>query len=322
MSWSTSLQTYIWVFSIGRGNAIFVRTGLNQGFILDMGGGTLFDPATFIRTHFTPRLDKYKNTAIAQAIFSHPHADHIAQCEEASDGKDLRPALLTYPNDKVTSESLDWARIEDANGANKELIGTYKGLFEKRSPPIQTICYESSRTIPNLEYGVYYVRPPVCDKLHSEDTKYGNATSIVFYLRHGNHSILVPGDITPEAMNIILDEDEGLEKRYTMFDSAAESRFPNWHNQTKDQPSLRSLLGDRGLSILVAPHHGLESCCRAQNYLMQSAAANLDSTSYLSVAIKTTLLDRYTRVTSRQRVLSVRTSRSKGPRSSDTHSRR
>jgi len=260
MSWSTSLQTYIWVFSIGRGNAIFVRTGLNQGFVLDMGGGTLFDPARFIREHFVPQLDKYQNAAIAQTVLSHPHADHIAQCEEASDGKALRPALLTCPNDKTQSESLDWSRIEDPIGQNKELIDTYKKLFERRNPPLQTICYDSPRTIPNLEYGIFYVRPPVCDKLHTEDTKYGNATSIVFYLRHGSHSILVPGDITPEAMNIILDQGYGLEKRYTVFDSSAEERYPNWHVETKEQPSLRSVLGSRGLSILVAPHHGLESC--------------------------------------------------------------
>jgi len=107
---------------------------------------------------------------------------------------------------------------------------------------------------------LYYVRPPVCDGLHEEDTKYTNATSIVLYYRYGEHTILFTGDVTPEAMRIILNEDDGLEKRYTEFNSDSFLRHPRWNEETSDQPPLRSLLGARGLTVLVAPHHGLESC--------------------------------------------------------------
>ena len=68
-----SLSTHIFVFAIGRGSAAFVRSGLKQGFILDMGGGDLFDPARFVMERLVPGLDEYKKNKIAQAILSHPH---------------------------------------------------------------------------------------------------------------------------------------------------------------------------------------------------------------------------------------------------------
>ena len=41
MAWQDSLATHLWIFSVGRGNAAFIRTGLNQGFILDMNASDL-----------------------------------------------------------------------------------------------------------------------------------------------------------------------------------------------------------------------------------------------------------------------------------------
>lgn len=257
MTWGTDLKSYVWIFPVGRGNAAFVRSALNQGFILDMGGGDLIDVAAMIEA-VTPKLEKYKKKPVAQVVLSHPHADHISQCGKLVDNDKLDTNLLTCPHDKeeTPEERLNWDRLDD-----NEITRTYRGLYERRSLPLQTILFESSRSVPNLEYGVYYVRPPVCEELHeSDDNKYGNATSIVFYYRHGVHTVLFPGDITPEAMRHILNEDEGAEKRYTLFSTSAVEEHPTWHEETGDQPSLWSLLNDRGLTALVAPHHGLESC--------------------------------------------------------------
>lgn len=261
MTWDYSLATHIWIFSVGRGNAAFVRTGLNQGFILDMGceGDTDFSPTAFVKQHFVPKLDKFEGHAIAQAVLSHPHKDHISQCAELSDGQPLAPKMLTCPHDKSLEETLNWNRIKNPDGSD-ELIRTYRSLFERRRLPLQTIQYASKRSIPNLEYGIFYIRPPHAEKLHSEDNAYGNACSIAFYLRHGSQSILFPGDITPEGMCLLLNDGPGVEKRYTIFDRQAAQRHPTWHEKTSDQPSLGWLLRTYGLTALVAPHHGLESC--------------------------------------------------------------
>jgi len=273
MSWWNSQCTHIWIFSVGRGNAAFLRTGLNQGFILDMGTGDLLDPAKFIQDNFIPRLDRYNDSKIAQAILSHPHADHISQCGALEKGEELCPSLLTCPHDKDIppergqNEKVDWTRIEDPSGQNKDLLNTYRNLFASRKVPLQTINYDSCRDIPNLEYGIYYIRPPICNDLHPENnTKYGNAMSLVFYLRHGEHTVLFPGDITPESMKLMLEEKNGLEKRYSVLTAGFSEQHPLWHIKTQNQPSLQRLLSDRGLTILIAPHHGLESCYSQQLY--------------------------------------------------------
>ncbi len=113
-----SLSTHIFVFAIGRGSAAFVRSGLKQGFILDMGGGGLFDPARFVVKRLVPGLDEYKKNTIAQAVLSHPHKDHIAQCGSLAKGK-LYPTLLTCPTDHpdlASHEQVDWSRLGGGGG--------------------------------------------------------------------------------------------------------------------------------------------------------------------------------------------------------------
>lgn len=88
----------------------------------------------------------------------------------------------------------------------------------------------------------------------------------MFYLRYGINSILFPGDMTPEGMERILDDGEGVEKRYTLFKPSFVRDHPDWHKETLDQPSLSTLLEEYGLSVLVAPHHALESCFSERLY--------------------------------------------------------
>lgn len=262
MAWENSAETHIWIFSIGRGSAAFVRTGLNHGFIIDMACSDEFDPAEFIKDTFSKKLTKYKDFRIAQAVLSHPHRDHIQECDELGNGKPLHPQLLTCPNDRQPGEEVDWDRISDDREGSAELLQTYRDLFKKRTPPLQTILYDTNRQLASaLEYGLYYLRPPTCDALHADDdNEYGNATSIMLYLRHGVNSILFPGDMTPEGMKRILADGKGVEKRYTIFKPSFAKDHPDWHEKTSDQPGLGTLLEEEGLSILVAPHHGLESC--------------------------------------------------------------
>jgi hypothetical protein len=230
-----------------------------------MGKGEDLDPAECIDTTFVSRLDSYNDSKIAQAVLSHPHSDHILQCEKLADGSLLRPALLTCPNEKPNPEGADerlnWSRIENP-AETQNIVNAYRDLYrgDKRYLPLRTIDFSMREVLPKLEYGLYYIRPPVCEELHpSDNCEYGNSTSIMLYFRHGRHSVLLPGDMTPKGMKHIIEERSGLEKRFTRFDTREKASHPNWHLETSDQPSLRSLLGENGLSVLVAPHHGLES---------------------------------------------------------------
>jgi beta-lactamase superfamily II metal-dependent hydrolase len=153
------------------------------------------------------RLDDYGKNKIAQAILTHPHHDHISDCGPLSENRKLHPTLITCPNDKDVNDAVKWERIKNRDG-NKSLL-KYKALYESRQLPLQTIKHTSRHTAAHeLEYGIYYVKPSVCDGLHKIDNEYGNSLSIVTYFRFGTNSILFPGDITPLAMEKILNQRE------------------------------------------------------------------------------------------------------------------
>lgn len=268
-SWVSSLMSHVWVFNVGRGLSIFIRTALNQGIVYDFGSSEDFKPSEFLGKNIIPHLDKYKEYQVAQAVISHPHADHIADIgclvEPDIENSPFHPHLLTCPHDKTEGaaqpEAIDWNRIDNPKSSDNN-VEIYKSLYrgKERKLPLQTICYDSKRSIPNLEYGLFYVRPPVVnDVFPDNDQEYGNGISLVVFYRHGFHSLLIPGDLNPAIFKHLLDENWGHEKRYTAFDRRQSALHPTWHEQTHDQPSLKSLLRSRGLSILVAPHHGLKS---------------------------------------------------------------
>ena len=102
------------------------------------------------------------------------------------------------------------------------------------------------------------------------------------YLRHGKQSILVPGDITPETFTEIIDGDKHVQKRYTYFSQTPPDIQDDFHSTTSSQPTLKSLLTERGLPILVTPHHGLKS--GFSSYLFE----NIKDKIFLEITFDTT----------------------------------
>jgi hypothetical protein len=265
MPWNTNNDVYLWIFNVGRGSAAFLKTPHNQGMLFDIACSSEFSTSQFILDNLHEKLTKYGGNKIAQAIITHPHYDHFSDCGPLTDNDKLRPTLITCPHDKEPGNAVKWDRIKNRDG-NRSLP-IYKKLYAGRGLPLQTIQHESSVTpFYDFEYGLYYVQPKVCDTLHTVDNEYGNSLSIVTYLRYGANSVLLPGDLTPLAMEKILSQTEGVEKRFTVFDKRVQSQHPRWTTETFDQPSLKSLLQTHGLSVLVAPHHGLESCYSPELY--------------------------------------------------------
>ncbi len=99
MAWWKAAATHLWVFAVGRGNAAFVRSALNHGFLIDTGTEESFSPTDFVEHQLVPQLTKFKKRSIAQAVLSHPHSDHIAECGRLEEGA-LYPHFLTCPHDK------------------------------------------------------------------------------------------------------------------------------------------------------------------------------------------------------------------------------
>jgi len=263
--WHQTFYTYIWVFNTGRGLSVCIRLPHNIGILYDLGRSDEFSPAEFVADNIAPKLTAYSSpdcssSKIAQCFMSHPHADHIAEVDEVSkDGEEtpiLCPALLTCPNDKCEGEEVNFDRI--VTDENKDILSRYRASYGERRPPLQTLGNAVACSVPNVEYGFYYMRPPEVDAVHEDsDQLYGNGLSLVMYLRHGNQSILIAGDVTPDVLRPILDCDARIERRYTLFGSPRDS--DNMHKITSNQPKLRALLQERGLAVLVTPHHGLDS---------------------------------------------------------------
>lgn len=264
--WKASNKTYIWLFNIGRGLSIFIRLPNDIGLWYDLGNSEDFSPVEFITKQILPHLAKYEKTNNpGQLIISHPHQDHIQETDKINEiMQKYHPGLITGPHNKEIEgqedERLDFSRIE--NEDNKDIISEYKKLFNNRTPPLQTLKRESCpETNGNVVCGLYYMRPPEVDKIHPDDDhKYGNGVSLCFYLRHNNHSIWISGDVTPEVHEEILTGEKSIERRFTYFQEAPKETPQDFHSKTSSQPTPEELFDNHGLTLLVAPHHGLESC--------------------------------------------------------------
>jgi len=259
MSWNSN-NTYIFLFNVNRGLSIFIRLPNNKAIIYDVGRSTEFKPLSFIKNHIFYKLKHPQ--PIKQIVLSHPHLDHIAELKYLRKEWNLfNPSLLTCPHDKSKDEKVNWKRVNNPNKEEtKRILKIYKRLYDKRSPPLQCPAPEKNDQY-DVEVGLFYIRPPICEKLFppQKDQEYTNSLSLVFWYRHGKNTILLPGDITPEAMKYLLEENKGTEKRFSILNFEKMKKLKDWHRKTLQQPSLKELLKKHGLTILVAPHHGLES---------------------------------------------------------------
>ncbi|RLI05088.1 hypothetical protein DRO22_03230 [Candidatus Bathyarchaeota archaeon] len=262
--WKNSNKTYIWLFNTGRGLSVCIRLPNNVGILYDLGCKDDFSPVEFIEKEILPHLSKYnKSYNPGQLLISHPHGDHIQEAKKINESDNYNPGLITLPHDKEVegqeNEQIDFSRIE--NEDNKKLIDEYKKLYEKRTPPLQTLDRNNCpATKEDVVYGLYYMRPPEVDKVYpSEDQKYGNGVSLCFYLRHNHHSIWICGDITPDIHDDILIGEKSIEKRFTYFKNEPANTPADFNSKTSSQPTPEELFNKHGLTLLVAPHHGLES---------------------------------------------------------------
>jgi len=167
---------------------------------------------------------------------------------------------ITCQNDKETNKighSIDFKRINNPDEASDE-IENYKSLYKGRNLPLSTLVQYNEDNLFNFKVGYYYLtHKQVTELFPKDDQNYSNSLSLVLFLSYNNQSILIPGDITPEAFELIYSGK--CEKRFTDYSiKQGESKKKEWARSTVDQPILRSLL-KKGLTILVAPHHGLES---------------------------------------------------------------
>lgn len=260
----------IYIFNVDRGLSILCKTPQNHVLIYDLGSAKDFSPIKDIykTKDFFSKMEKYDGKYIAQTMISHPHLDHISDLtdENVNFIKD-NSALITCQNDKEekptnqhynkVGHKIDFNRINNPDYSTSQ-INNYKELYKGRNLPLRTIDPGVENC--NFKMGYYYLIHKNINLKFSEDQDYTNSLSIVLYISYNDYSILIPGDITPEAFELILNGK--CEKRFMDCNySMSGTRHLSWTSSTnEEQPSLRTLLTKDGLTFLVAPHHGLESC--------------------------------------------------------------
>lgn len=255
-----------WVFDVGRGNCGFVRTPSKHGILVDCGGES--SVISMIEKYLLPRCREHKwvgkdgnekRTRISQVIISHPHVDHFSNLEEVM-GVD--PFLLTCPHDKKesyleTNECVDWELIQNPEGSD-ELLELYRSAYEGRKLPLQV--FSPTSQVPYFTYGIFYIRPTECEPVDSlsgdEDCRlpkqdYGNNISIMACFRFNKNSIFFSGDMMASGMKHAIEV--GCENRLVGEGIAAQ-----FAKRSASAETLRKWING-GCSLLVAPHHGLES---------------------------------------------------------------
>ena len=253
----------IYIFNVGRGLSILCKTPQNHVLIYDLGSTDGFSPINDVykEKSFFSQMTNYEGKKIAQTIISHPHLDHISNL---TDNNAIfiknNSALITCQNDKSDNkkgQKIDFNMVNNPDYSTNQ-IENYKSLYKDRSLPLRTIDPKVENC--NFKMGYFYLPHNKIIELYDSDQEYSNSLSIVLYIAYKDYSILIPGDITPEAFKLIIDGK--CEKRYIDCSYSISSTMRmQWTNSTcREQPNLITLLQKYGLTFLVTPHHGLESC--------------------------------------------------------------
>ena len=249
----------VYMFNVGRGLAMLIKTPHNHVIIYDLGSSEELSPVADIyhKAGFFSQMEGSERK-IAQCIISHPHLDHISDLtDENAKFVNTNSDYVTCQNDKdgnLYGHKIDFSRINNQNAEMQ--VKNYKGLYAKRELPLRSF---DPNVEGNFQLGVYYLKnSKVSELFPNDDQEYSNSLSIVLYLSYDGDSILIPGDITPKAFDLILKGE--CEKRFTDCSAQMSDGLKNrWRTLTCSQPNLGDLLKEKGLTVLVAPHHGLKS---------------------------------------------------------------
>ncbi|MHC4759407.1 MAG: MBL fold metallo-hydrolase [Planctomycetota bacterium] len=262
-TWTDKQYLLAWIFDVGRGLCAFVRTPAKDGILIDCGGPKGGEIIPALNKWILPQCREFRwkdgtPTRIAQVVISHPHIDHFQNIDQVME---LKPFLWTCPHDKPSDllepdECLDWDLISNPEGFD-ELIEKYRFSYKTRSLPLQV--FRPLNLVPNFSYGVFYIRPPDCEPLITifdeneglPKKDYANNTSIMVYFRFSKNSICFTGDMMSSGMKHAIEV--GCENR--IVGDGIHAKFAKTSSSSE---SLQKWIRG-GCSVLVAPHHGLES---------------------------------------------------------------
>ena len=210
------------IFNVGGALSSYMQFG-DKKIIIDLGSGNNFSPVNDFLIPLSEKIefDKIKNKPkIDQLILSHLDKDHISEYEILLEK--FTPQYITCPNNNPNQE--------DELKLNTNLLGEKNDIRDRilkdmstRIPPLRS-CLEEDMFL-------FYIKPGVCENNEDLVSGYANNISLVLFIKFGDKTLLLPGDISKEGMKYLIEND---------------NEFYN-------------ILSNEGIDFLVAPHHGLQT---------------------------------------------------------------
>ncbi len=191
----------LWVFDVGRGLCIAVRSPNGYLCVVDCGNSDEFSPIKWLSTQVWTRHEGYKLTEI---IITHPHFDHIADIENVS--------ILMPPFMIVRRTDLDWAKVTSGGSDRTTAIKHYVSNY---LPP-QSL-YTNTVTPANLpnwgdgfELKTYRLNRDTVARISGTDSEYVNNSSYIIIIKYKGYCFAIAGDQHSNALEALLKENEGL----------------------------------------------------------------------------------------------------------------
>ncbi len=167
-----------------------------------------------------------------QLFLSHLDNDHISDYVKFREK--FHPGYMTCPNDNETQDSI-FKIIKDFFTGENEARKLVLADMKTRTANVPNNPYGMSPSNPLVstipEINLFYINPTDCGANENLKPGYANNISLVLFLKVGNKTLLIPGDILKEGMECLIE------------------------NNT----TFKNLISTDGIDYLVAPHHGLQT---------------------------------------------------------------
>lgn len=223
------------IFNVGGALSSFAEID-GRHLIVDLGKSSVFSP---VDDFLLPLInqEKFKKDIkegtegkyhIDQLFLSHLDNDHISDYDKFRDY--FQPDYMTCPNDNETQNSIFKIVLDLFTGENKVQKLVLSDMKMRRSDTLNDYGMSIDNPLVSIfhEISLFYIRPDVC-KNEELKSNYANNLSLVLFFAVKNKTVLMPGDLSKEGMEYLIDNDA----------------------------AFKSKLNNFGIDFLVAPHHGL-----------------------------------------------------------------
>jgi beta-lactamase superfamily II metal-dependent hydrolase len=189
----------LWIFDVGRGLCVAVRSPNGYLCIIDCGCSDDFSPIEWLAAQ---EWTHHKNFKLAKLIITHPHVDHIADIENITNR--LKPFMILRRKD------LNWKKVTSGGSNQTDAMKHY--LKSYMPPEYNSTVKDSDKPDwgDGFELRSYCLDETKAAEISETDSAYVNNTSYVNIIKYKNYRFALPGDIESEGMTALLGQSQGL----------------------------------------------------------------------------------------------------------------